>query len=144
MAEIIGLISKDILDKWDGLFYGVRTLTSLGSKPTVIVDLFNHDGQTVSVAFDLHKGVEIISKNDIEEDPARLGRIEKLANDIVNSWDQEKQMDGLKAFFLHLMPPDVLVEDAKNHMVKLLSSLTKNQFDKKWDDYYKVVKAKRG
>ena len=49
----------------------------------------------------------------------RLEKIEKLADAIIDSWDL-----------------DLLVEYAKEHMVKSLSSLNGKEFCKEWKDNY--------
>lgn len=51
----------------------------------------------------------------------RLKKIDELADDIVSDMD----MDGL-------------IDYARGQMIDFLSSLTKKEFDKEWDDYYQV------
>ena len=50
----------------------------------------------------------------------RLKKIEKFASDVIDGWDL-----------------DSLVEYAIEHMVESLSSLSKGEFDKEWEDYYR-------
>lgn len=57
--RIRDLIPKDVLDRWNGENYYISNLDSLDNEPTLWINFINKNGPIISVAFDLHKGVEI-------------------------------------------------------------------------------------
>jgi len=59
MTKIKDLIPLDVLEKWNGENYYISKLESLDNKPTMWINLINKGGSIISVAFDLHEGVEV-------------------------------------------------------------------------------------
>jgi hypothetical protein len=63
----------------------------------------------------------------------RQDKIDKLAYDIADNLDLDSDIaDNLDL--------DSLIEYVRDLMTKSLSSLSKKEFDKEWDDYYGVKK----